>query len=340
MSGFIKEKNNQSGIKEATMAKKKILYIDNYFPSLDDFNEIMAPYDVDVIDAQLESEAEAAKLAGDVFAIVTSDVTIGETILSAAPDVKIVVRQAAGIETLDIPEATKRGVMVCYVPDYCRHEVAEHAIALLMSLSRKINLGIKRMANHQFDYKPLRPIYSLREKTLGFLGFGGNAQMVAKKMSGFEFDVRYYDPFIKESPVPGAKPCSLDELLKSSDYLSIHAPETEETHHIINAKTLAMMKPTALIINTARGGLIDTPALISSLQRQEIAGAALDVVENELTLCPDNELCGMDNVILTPHYAWHSEDSMKALQVETAKEVARALNNERPKNLLNPEVLT
>lgn len=319
------------------MAKKKILYIDNYFPSLDDFIEIMKPYDVEIIDAGLETEEEAAKLAGDVFAIVTSDVTIGETILSKAPEAKIVVRQAAGIETLDLNEATKRGVMVCNVPDYCRDEVAEHAIALLMSLSRKIHLGITRMGKAEFDYKPLRKIYSLREKTLGFLGFGGNAQAVANKMSGFNFDVRYYDPFIKESPVPGAKSCTLEELLETSDYLSIHAPETPETHHIINAKTLAMMKPTALIINTARGGLIDTQALISSLQRGEIAGAALDVVENELTLCPDSELCDMENVILTPHYAWHSEDSMKKLQVETAKEVARALNNERPLNLLNPE---
>ena len=319
--------------------EKKILYLDNYFPTLDEFKSILVPHGVEVIDAQCQNEQDAVEMAHDVVGIVTSDVPVGETLLSAAPKLKIVVRQAAGIEILDIKAASRRNVMVCNIPDYCRHEVAEHTIALLMALSRKILVGYKCMLHGQFDYKLLRPIYSHNSKTLGFIGFGGIAQMVATKLSGFQFNIKFFDPYIKISPIQGAIKTSLEDLLKTSDSLLVHAPETPETHHILNSNTLSLMKPTALIVNTSRGGLIDTPALIEMLTDGRLAGAALDVVEGEHELCPGNALCQMENVILTPHYGWYSEDSMKKLEIETAMELSRALQGLTPKNLLNPEVI-
>jgi len=317
----------------------KILYLDNYFPNLDDFNAIIAPHGAEIVDAQVKREEDAIEMANDVVGIVTSDVPVGETLMSAAPNLKIVVRQAIGIEILDIAAASRRGVMMCNVPDYCSHEVAEHAIALLMALNRKILKGHDHMVHGQMDYKTLRPIYSLYGKTLGLLGFGKIAQAVAAKLSGFGMTIQFFDPYIQNSSVPEAMKTSLEELLETSDALLVHAPETPETHHILNRDTLARMKSNALIVNTSRGGLIDTPALVEMLNSGRLGGAALDVVEDQENLCPDNALCRMKNVILTPHYAWYSEDAMKRLEVETAKEVARFSGGTTPKNLLNPEII-
>jgi D-3-phosphoglycerate dehydrogenase / 2-oxoglutarate reductase len=318
-------------------AKRKIVFLDSSFAQLDRFEKVLNPLGAEVREVRIGTEAAAVPHVGDAFGIVTDYLPVGETILAAAPQLKIVVRQAIGIDDLDIRAASRRGVMVCHVPDYCLDEVAEHTVALLLALQRKIILGHQRMVQGDCDYHSLCPIHRLTGARLGFVGFGRIARLVAAKLAGFNLKVRFFDPFIPEAQVNGACNAPLEEVLATSDVLLVHAPETEQTHHLLDRKTLSRMKPGALLVNTSRGGLIDTPALEALLDQGHLAGAALDVVEGERTLCPTSPLCRMENVILTPHCGWYSEEALEQLESDVAQALARALRGERPRHLLNPD---
>jgi len=163
--------------------------------------------------------------------------------------------------------------------------------------------------------------------------------LVAHRVASFGMSSIFYDPYIQESVIDSAKKVTLEEVLTQSDFVLIHSPETEETRHLMNKERFALMKQTACIINTARGGIIETVDLIESLQTGRLAGAALDVIEGIPPITPDHPLCQMDNVILTPHTAFYSEDSMIDLQVKAAQEVARVLSGDKPHSLVNLEVL-
>jgi D-3-phosphoglycerate dehydrogenase len=244
-----------------------------------------------------------------------------------------------GTDLIDIPAATRRGISVCNNPDYNFREVAEHTLALLLSLIRKIPVADAYVRSGGYDYNYLAPLKLFEGSTVGLLGFGRIARSVAKKLTGFDVKVLFYDPYVKQTRIGQAEKTSFKALLQTSDYLCVHAPLTEQTHHVLNAETLSWMKPGAALINAARGELVDTPALIDALKPGRLNGAALDVVEEYTSLGPDHVLCCMDNVILTPHSAWLSEDAFEHCKNDLTNEIVRFFKNQPLKALLNPEVL-
>ena len=322
------------------MAKYKVAVTDYLFPNLDPEKQILEPLGAEILAKQCQNVEEVISISEDATAILnTYFKPIGQEVFQACSKLKVVVRYGIGVDTIDIPAATRHGIMVANVPDYCQEEVADHTTGLLLALARKIVLSNKRVKNGEWDLSYLKPLARLKGQTVGFLGFGRIARLVAKRLTSFGMNLIFYDPYIQENVVENARKVTLEEALRQGEFLLIHTPETEETRHLLNRERFALMKRTACIINTARGGVIETSALIESLQSGRLAGAALDVIEGIPPITPDHPLSQMDNVILTPHSAFYSEDSMINLQIKAAQEVARVISGERPLSLMNPEVL-
>ncbi|MCY3805317.1 MAG: C-terminal binding protein, partial [bacterium] len=244
---------------------------------------------------------------------------------------RIIARTGIGIDTVDLAAATAKGIVVTNVPEYCEDEVSDHAMALMLALARNVTRGNALVHGGGWSLAEVKPIYRLRGRTVGLVGFGKIARLVAGKAQGFGLDVLAYDPYVDpvEAALTGAELTSFEELLARSDFVSVHAPLTPETRHIIGAEALAMMRPEAVVVNTARGGLVDVAALAEALDRGAIAGAGLDVLPDEPPAA-DLPLYGRPNVILTPHTAFYSEESVLDLQVKAAQQVALVLSGQDP----------
>ena len=321
------------------MNKRKVLYADSSFEDLRDFENALAAVDATVVHGGCKTPEGVIALGLDAVCIVTELIPLDEIVFQACPALKLVFTNNVGTDLIDIPAATRRGIRVCNNPDYNFREVAEHTIALLLSLIRKIPVADAHVRSGGYDYNHLAPLRRFERSTVGLLGFGRIAQSVAKKLSGFDVRVIFYDPYVKETVIGRAEKASFKTLLQKSDYLCVHAPLTDQTHHMLNAETLNRMKPGAAVVNVARGELIDTPALLDALKSGRISAAALDVVEGHTSLGPDHELCAMDNVILTPHSAWLSEGALEQCKSDLTNEIVRFFNNQPLKALLNPEAL-
>jgi D-3-phosphoglycerate dehydrogenase len=243
------------------------------------------------------------------------------------------------VDNVDIPAATNAGIVVTRVPDYCLDEVSDHTMALLLALVRKIPSSNARTQGGKWEMRAVVPIHRLRGTVLGLVAFGQIPQLVAPKAQSFGIRVVTYDPFVSKQVAEraGVEQVTFDELLKISDYISIHTPLLPATRHLFNADVLSRMKPTAYLINTARGPIIDEAALASALDQGHLAGAALDVMEQEPP--SGSPLFGRDNVIVTPHTSFYSEESLVDLQTKAAEEVVRVLSGQTPKNPVNPEAL-
>jgi D-3-phosphoglycerate dehydrogenase len=252
---------------------------------------------------------------------------------------RIIARYGAGLDTVDIPAATRAGIVVTNVPHASSDEVAEQAIAMLLACIRKVVDHDRRVRKGEWGIYEKDPVYRMQGKTLGVVGLGNIAQKLVAKLRGFEFRVLAHDPFAKPETAAalGAELVSLDELLESSDYISLHAPLNDDTKHLINAKTLARMKPDAILVNCSRGGLVDTAALTDALRSKRIGGAGIDVHEVEPPPA-DYPLYDLDNVIVSDHAAWYSEDSIRQIQREAAESVVAVLAGKRPVHLVNPGV--
>ena len=321
------------------MNEQKVLYADSSFDDLSDFENTLAAVDVTVAHGNCKTPEDVIVSGSDAMCIITELIPMNEMVFQACPALKLVYTNNVGTDLIDITAATRHGICVCNNPDYNFREVAEHTMALLLSLIRKIPQADGYVRSGGYDYNYLSPLKRFEGSTVGLLGFGRIAQSVAKKLTGFDVRVLFYDPYVKETHIGQAEKTSLETLLKTSDYLCIHAPLTEQTHHVLNAETLSWMKPGAAVINAARGELIDTPALIDALNTGRLNGAALDVVEEYTSLGPDHVLCCLDNVILTPHSAWLSEDAFEHCKNDLTNEIVRFFKNQPLKALLNPEVL-
>jgi len=319
--------------------KHKVLYADSSFENLRDFENALAEVGATVVYGGCKTQEDVIASGSDAVCIVTELIPLDETVFQACPALKLVFTNNVGTDLIDIPAATRRGIRVCNNPDYNLREVAEHTLALLLSLIRKIPVADAYVRSGGYDYNYLAPLKLFEGSTVGLLGFGRIARSVAKKLTGFDVRVLFYDPYVKQTRIGHAEKTSFKTLLQTSDYLCVHAPLTEQTHHVLNAETLSWLKPGAAVINAARGELIDTPALIEALKSGRLNGAALDVVEEHTSLGPDHELCRMDNVILTPHSAWLSEDAYEHCKQDLTNEIVRFFKNQPLKALLNPEVL-
>jgi D-3-phosphoglycerate dehydrogenase len=264
---------------------------------------------------------------------------IDPTILRQLPHLKAIVRYGIGVDNIDLDEATRLGIYVANVPDYCINEVATHALALILAWARKLPLSLEITQGSKWDLGPLRPLESPQDLILGLMGFGRIARSLARMARGVRFQVWASDPYIRKQEIlkHRAKPVPFKRLLKSADFLSLHLPLHSTTHHLIGKEELRLMKPTAYLINTARGGLVDERALYRALKEHWIAGAALDVLENEPWPL-GSPLRSLDNLIATPHTAWYTERAQRELRKKACAEVLRVLKGHVPKNLVNREL--
>lgn len=319
----------------------KVVITDYWYENLDEEKKIFAA----VKGLQLEAhhckdEEQLCRLVRDADAVIVQFAPMTQRVIDSMGKCRIIVRYAIGVDNIDLDAATAKGIYVANVPDYSIDEVSNHAITLLMALSKKLIPLAASVKAGLWDYTISKPLYRMRDKTLGLIGFGRIPCMVAEKMRGFGVNIQCYDPYIRKDLADkyGVMPVSLQTLLETSDYISVHCPLTKETYHMLNRDAFARMKNTALLINTARGPIVEEAALLEALQNQRIAGAALDVVEHE-PIQKDSALLTLDNVIVTPHNAWYSEDAIATLQRSVAEEVVRVLTGHRPKNLVNKAVL-
>ncbi|PYN82058.1 MAG: hydroxyacid dehydrogenase [Candidatus Rokuibacteriota bacterium] len=251
---------------------------------------------------------------------------------------KIIARYGIGVDTIDLEAATEAGIIVTNNPTYCIDEVAEHTMALVLACARKATFYDRLVRSGRWEVPPGKPMFRLAGRTLGLVGFGNIARAVAARAAAFGMRILYCDPFVrdKQFQVPGEK-LQLDEMLRKSDFVSVHPPLTPDTRGMINDQSLAKMKPTAFLINCARGPIVDTQALVRALDSGRIAGCALDTTDPE-PLPDAHPLRGRENVTITPHVAWYSEQAMVGLQSGAPNEVRRVLTGEWPINVVNPAV--
>ena len=317
----------------------KILVTDYQWPTLDIEAEVLAAVDAELVAAPNGDEATLVELAAGCSAIMTCWAQTTENVIRAAlPDLKVIARYGIGLDNIDIPFATENGVPVGYVPTYCVDEVAEHTLAFIMALTRRIGLFNRRTLDGVWDLSEGRPIYRLKGKRLGLVGFGHIGREVAKRATAFGMEICVTDPIVtaEQAAEAGASLMSMDEVLSAADYVCLHVPLSAATDGLMGKEQFAQMKPTAFLINTARGGLIDEAALLEALELGEIAGAALDVRRQEPPADGDR-LLQMERVLHSPHAAFYSVESVEDLQSLTAWEVRHVLEGGDPTNLVNPD---
>lgn len=327
-------------MQEPSTPKFRVVVVDLGYKNYDPEREELSKVDAELILRDCKSEEDLIEAVAEADALLVRQAEITARVIRAANRCKVIGRYGIGVDNVDLKAATEKGVMVVNVPDYCQDEVSDHALGLLLACARRIVSRDRKVRAGAWDIGAREPIFRMRGKTLGVLGLGSIARTLVRKVKGFELRVIAYDPFLEKNVARdlGVELVELDELFRQSDYLSIHAPLTETSHHIVNEQRLRSMKPTAIIVNTSRGPLIDEEALIRALQQGWIASAGLDVYEKE-PLPSDSPLRTLENVVLTDHTAWYSEEATVELQHKAAAEVARVLAGEKPMNLVNREVL-
>jgi D-3-phosphoglycerate dehydrogenase len=324
-------------------SKPKIL-ITEAMPLIEEEKKILSKY-ADVKLAKSLNEDELAEGARDADVIMVVYAKITEKIINSAAKLRGIVRYGIGVDNIDLKAASKRRIPVANVPDYCIGTVADHAFALILALNRKLLLAdnIIRLGKYGVWTSPSPKLMGvdLEGKVLGLVGVGKIGSAVAARAKGFGMKVVAFDPYIPKEIAEklGVELVDLETLLKNADFISIHAPLTPETRGIIGEKELRMMKRTAYIINTARGPIIQEKALYKALKNGWIAGAGLDVYEEEPP-DPDNPLFKLENVILTPHIAYYTKEAIWRLEMSAVDEAIRILQGKMPKNLVNKEAFT
>jgi D-3-phosphoglycerate dehydrogenase len=283
------------------------------------------------------TESEYLERCGDADGVLVQYGAVTRRVLEGLPRLRVVVRYGVGVDGIDLTAATDRGVPVVNVPDYGTDEVANHAVALLLALSRKLTRLDRQTRSGGWDVFRVGPVTRLLGQTVGILGCGRIGSAVARKLAGFDVRLLGCDPYVSTFP-PGVQPVAFERLLAESDFLTIHCPLTPATRHLLGEGALSRLRPTAVLINTARGGIVDTAALIAALQQGLLAGAGLDVLESE-PIDPASPLLRMEQVIVTPHAAWYSEEGRSDLKRRAAEEAVRVLRGERPRHCVNPEAL-
>jgi D-3-phosphoglycerate dehydrogenase len=309
----------------------KVYVTDYEYSSLAIEKEVIEEAGGELIPCQCQTEEDIINQCKDADALINQYAPISRKVMEQLKNCKVISRYGVGVNTIDVPAATEHGIVVSNVTDYCIDEVSDHALSLFLSLARnvvKLNAAVK---SGNWDYKVGVPMFRLRGRTLGLIGFGKIPRKLAIKAQSLGLKVIAYDPYFSEKAALeiGIRLTTLNEVCNEADFLSVHAPLTNETKGLIGREQFRVMKKGAYVINTSRGPVIDETALIEALQEGEIAGAALDVLENE-PIQADNPLLEMDQVILNPHVAWYSEESQAELKRKTAENVASVLNGRTP----------
>jgi len=318
-------------------AKAKVVITDYVWESLDVEKKTLGEL-ADLVPMKTKKPEEFIDAAQDCDALLNTYAgPITAEVMERMPKCRIIARYGIGVDTIDLAAATRAGIIVTNNPTYCIEEVAEHTMALMLACARKVALYDRLVRASRWEVPPGKPMFRLEGRTLGLVGFGNIARQVAVRAAAFGMRVLYADPFVNGPFDIPARKVELDGLLRDSDFVSVHPPLTAQTRKMINDDALAIMKPTAFLINCSRGPVVDTEALVRALDAKKIAGCALDTTDPE-PLPDPHPLRGRDNVIITPHVAWYSEQALVGLQAGAPGEVRRVLMGEWPVNVVNRDV--
>ncbi len=302
--------------------------------------EILAEAGAELVTADCHGEEDVIRATRDAHALLVSLSPITRRVIASWNRTRVVARYGIGVDTVDLEAATDHGILVTNVPDFCYDEVSDLAMSLILAVTRKVVRMHSLVSRGVYNRKLAAPVYKARGQTLGLLAFGHIARAVAGKAAPFGYRILAHDPYLQPGSLAGypVELVGLEELLTRSDVLSIHAPLTSETRHLIGEPQLRLMKPTAYLVNTSRGPVVDQKALTRALQEGWIAGAGLDVLEKEPP-DPDDPILGLDNVVLTPHFASYTEEAYVEVREKAARQVVQVLRGEVPSYLVNREVL-
>lgn len=314
----------------------KAVITDYQYENIDQEKKIIGDAGIELFDYQIKEPEKLIGLIDDADAVITQYSEITRDVIEHLSHCKMIIKYGIGVNNIDVEAATEKGIYVCNVPDYGVEEVSDHAVTMILNLSKKLFILAKALKEGDWGYSSVVPLRRFCESTVGLVGFGRIPRLVAKKLSGFGVRLLAYDPFIDEKAAEALNvtPVDFETLVKESDYISIHCPLTRETTHLFDRETFAQMKPSSVLVNTARGPIVNGQDLVEALKNKTIAGAGLDVFEEE-PISPDHPLLHMDNVIATPHSAWYSLQSIDALQRKTAEEVVNVLSGNKPFNCVN-----
>ncbi|MCH8281257.1 MAG: C-terminal binding protein [Chloroflexi bacterium] len=321
--------------------KYRVLVTDYVWPSTQPEREVLSSIGADIIEAPDPSEDTLVDLAADADAIMTCFAQVTDRVVRAARKCLVISRYGVGVDNIAVDTATAEGIPVTYVPDYCVDEVSDHVMALLLTWNRQI--GFYDRTAKQGKWEGVRspvPLVRLRGSTVGVVGLGRIGRAVSAKAKAFGMNVLAHDPYLAQADAValGVRLVDLQSLLAESDYVTIHTPLNSQTQGLIGARELAQMKPTAFLINCARGPIIDETALYAALSERRIAGAGLDVME-QAAPSASNPIFSLDNVVVTPHIAFLSQQSVHELEVRTAQATVDVLQGRMPQFLVNPAVL-
>jgi D-3-phosphoglycerate dehydrogenase / 2-oxoglutarate reductase len=308
---------------------------DSVFPNLDPATKVLSEIGAELQLAADSSPESVMTLAADADAVLVTYAKINADMIRQMKKCRIISRFGIGVDNVDLDAATQQGIVVTKVPDYCIDEVSDHAMALLLTAVRKIPLANEQVHSGTWKMPNVVPIHRLRGSVLGLVGFGRIPQLVAPKAKSFGMRVVASDPYVPMDVFKnlGVERVEFADLLKMSDYVSIHSPLTPETKGLFNADAFGKMKKGSYVVNTARGPIVDEAALAAAIDSGHIAGAALDVMTNEPPT--GSPLIGKRNVIITPHTSFYSEESLVELQTKASQEVANVLTGKAPRNPVN-----
>jgi D-3-phosphoglycerate dehydrogenase / 2-oxoglutarate reductase len=304
----------------------RIVVTDAAFPGLERERQVASRHSAILEEARYSSAEDLVRATHGARVLLVQFAKITSGVIESLAQNAAIVRYGLGLDNIDLRTAQQRGVRVAYVPDYATGEVADHTVALILASLRKIIPLDRSVRSGGWDpVGTCKPMYAFSDMTVGFIGFGRIGREVQARLLPFGFSTVVFDPYVDVASLKPARAVDLETLLSIADVVTLHAPLSQTTRHIVNESRLRLMKRTSVIVNTARGALLDTPALEQALEEGRIGGAALDVFEEE-PLSADSKLRVLPNVILTPHAAWYSAKSQERVQALAADEVDRFLS--------------
>ena len=324
----------------------KIVVTDYIEPDLEWEREQLARFEhvtLEYHQLKFAPREELIAAISDADVVLVNMVPMTAEMMARLQKCRLIIRHGVGYDNVDVAAATARGIRVAYEPDYCTDEVAEHTITLMLAAWRKLFVGRQVLEdssrNGRWDFEPIYPISGLRGKTLGIVGCGRIGSALLERLRSFGFQFLVCDPYLSEKrrAALGVPVVPLEQLLRESDIITIHAALNDETRNLIGAAQLRLMKETAYLVNTARGGLVDTDALAAALKSHAIAGAAIDVYVKEPP-DPDFPLFGCDNALLAPHLAWYSEEANWSIREKILEDFVRFIEGRPPRFLINKEL--
>lgn len=306
--------------------KKTIVITDYGFPDVAIERTLLEEQGWSLVAGHCTTPEEVIALGRTADALMVQWAPVTRKVIDQLEKCELIVRYGIGLDNLDLEAARQKGIPVCNVPDYCTHEVADHAVSLALALARQLGTTDRLVRQGVWKITPPVAMPPFREMTFATLGYGRIAREVLARAAAFGFSTAFYDPFVEEAAA-GSKDVRFadkQDLFRTADIISLHLPLTGDTRHIIGSEALAVMKPTAIVVNTARGGLVDTVALAAALDAGTLGAAGLDVLEQEPPEA-SHPLLQCANAILTSHTAWYSASSVPALQRMATEEVIRGL---------------